>query len=43
MDLYGGKGRDIWYPGGQTYELHAGHRLTAATRSGAGLKDGLDG
>ena len=24
MDLYGGKGRDIWYPGGQTYELTPG-------------------
>lgn len=24
MDLYGGKGRDIWYPGGQTYESTPG-------------------
>ncbi len=24
MDLYGGKGRDTWYPGGQTYELTPG-------------------
>ena len=24
MDLYGGKGRDVWYPGGQTYELTPG-------------------
>ncbi len=24
MDLYGGKGRDVWYPGGQTYESTPG-------------------
>ena len=24
MDLYGGKGRDLWYPGGQTYESTPG-------------------
>ena len=24
MDLYGGKGRELWYPGGQTYESTPG-------------------
>ena len=41
MDLYGGKGRDIWYPGGQTYELTPGTG-SSQQRVQEQDKDGLD-
>ena len=42
MDLYGGKGRDVWYPGGQTYESTPGTG-SPQQRVQEQLKDGLDG
>ena len=41
MDLYGGKGRDVWYPGGQTYELTPGTG-SPQQRVAEQEKDGLD-
>ena len=41
MDLYGGKGRDIWYPGGQTYERTPGTG-SPQQRVQEQIKDGLD-